>query len=711
MIRDTGCLAARRVFCIVVLCLAAGRFASAGRERFRDPDPHMAGMEVWRITDNPAVRNHANYHNTQCWSPDGRYICYYGEGVHVYDLHEDRSIRIDDGACPRWAKKHNWLFYVIVDRSRGPRTEKGASVMWMDLETGQKHFLCHGFEFLGETDMNDTWLFANQIFRKYTPKKQKLFTTARIPIRPNARPEFILRNKGRRPLPNPRHPLIMQRYKPDKKKPFGSSRIWFDYDGKNIRTAIAMCQAGHQCWLGNGEYHLVGDDQIRGRKWNEPFPSDMHFLANCRAHDICPCGLSGRWVCSDSVVADLRSGGSKPTLHPKSRICYPKGSPGLEGHTDCDPKGSPDGTKICFVTTWNLKDSRFTRITQAYSTEESARIHVESTAGFPESGAIVQYGEVIGYERKTPTTFEGLTRGLHNTPVCRSKKRRVITLFSSRLVPESQRNIPQPNRLQTLIKDEASALYWQRLTDVYVVVVRRPDPPHLRINAGRVELIPGENHWETFGYHILKDGKPITEKPIRPGATLALPGAGTYTASAVEFSDLQSKPGLALTLDRAADLVALKDKPEDFSWTLDRWIVDDKQVSRGAALKAPKAKKEIVHLHDGVIHVEFFEKGRRVLRHDLNAEGKATRILRYKDGRLSEREYCHGPRTSIEYFGPDGYKTHDIQWSDKYGKRAEYSRWSYDRGTPIRRVLGGRDEYVKQGDQWVKTPKDTRKKQ
>ena len=33
-------------------------------------------IEVWRITDDPAVRDHANYHNTQCWSPDGRYLCY-----------------------------------------------------------------------------------------------------------------------------------------------------------------------------------------------------------------------------------------------------------------------------------------------------------------------------------------------------------------------------------------------------------------------------------------------------------------------------------------------------------------------------------------------------------------------------------------------------------------------------------------------------------
>lgn len=28
-------------------------------------------LEVWRVTRDPAVRDTANYHNTQCGSPDG----------------------------------------------------------------------------------------------------------------------------------------------------------------------------------------------------------------------------------------------------------------------------------------------------------------------------------------------------------------------------------------------------------------------------------------------------------------------------------------------------------------------------------------------------------------------------------------------------------------------------------------------------------------
>ena len=68
-------------------------------------------IEVWRITHDPAVRDEANYHNTQCWSPDGRYVCltHHGAGnkdeygneraaeIHLMDLAEERDIFVDRG--------------------------------------------------------------------------------------------------------------------------------------------------------------------------------------------------------------------------------------------------------------------------------------------------------------------------------------------------------------------------------------------------------------------------------------------------------------------------------------------------------------------------------------------------------------------------------------------------------------------------------------
>ena len=47
---------------------------------------------------------------------------------------------------------------------------------------------------------------------------------------------------------------------------------------------------------------------MRGRRWNEPFPSNVHVLASVGVGDVSPCGRSGRYACGDSTVADLRSG-------------------------------------------------------------------------------------------------------------------------------------------------------------------------------------------------------------------------------------------------------------------------------------------------------------------------------------------------------------------------------------------------------------------
>ena len=688
-----------------VLLLAIALTASssrAGRIRFRDPDPKGPGQEVWQLTDRPLVKHVIEYHNTQCWSPNGRYVSYhsYQHGdLYVYDLQTDKEVYIGKGGGARWANKHNWMFYV----ARGP---KGYVIMWLDADTGKKTVLCdeHNFRFLGETDTDDRWLFANQIIRERDGKRGKWFTTARIPIRPKSKAEFILKWEGRRPLPNPRHPVIMQRRK--KRGPFLSSRIWFDYEGKNIRVATVNVQAGHQCWLGNGEYHLTGDDQIKGRKWNEPFPSDLHFLANIRAHDICPCGFSGRWVCTNGKIADLRSGHGK-----RYSFRYPYTPKPTDvasaGDTDCNPKGSPDGTKICFRSTADIRNGVLTRLTHSYTTKETQTIRVASTKGFPSSGAIVRFTEIIGYKRKTAGTFEDLTRGLYATRVRVGKATGQVEPLASLVVPQARRGNAKPNRLQVMMdkhgdKYRNTPVYWLRRQQVFMTVVRSPDPPHLRLKDGRVELIPGENHWETFGYHVLRDGAPITRAPIRPGATLKLTRPGVYTAIAEEWSDLKSKPSLPLKLEKGFALAVLTDKPTDFSWTVDRWKLGRKQVAEAEALKAAKATKEIVHRHEGVIHLEFFENGRRTARHDLNDKGQATRVLTYKDGKLASREYRHGPRTSVEHFGPDGYKTHDAQWYVKRGgPKRPYSKWWFERGIPVKRWLGGR-VYVKKGDEWVR---------
>ena len=124
--------------------------SSAGaRERFETPK-NGPNLGVWRITNDPVVRDHANYHNCQCWSPDGRYLCYThwgpkdngygsksGAQVHIYDLHKDEDQHLGQGLSPRWANTHNYLFYSRFDLGKSPSYEKGTEVRRYNPDTGE----------------------------------------------------------------------------------------------------------------------------------------------------------------------------------------------------------------------------------------------------------------------------------------------------------------------------------------------------------------------------------------------------------------------------------------------------------------------------------------------------------------------------------------------------------------------------------------------
>ncbi len=249
--------------------------------------------------------------------------------------------------------------------------------------------------------------------------------------------------------------------------------------------------------------------------------------------------------------------------------------------------------------------------------------------------------------------------------------------------------------------------------DVYVAVVRLPDQPHLRKIDDEVELIPGENHWETSGYHIFKDGVKITDRLLQPGDFFTLPGSAKYTAVAVEWSGLESKPSFPLQIQNAAKLRLRPDKPADFSWISERWLVDNKEVSKEKAELNENAVKETIHLLEGVIHRESYNWGQIVKRSDLNHEGKPIRRLFYRNGILSGREYHNrdGIHLSTEIFNQDGYIIETILHRTIDGKSVEQSHFWFDRGMPVKftgisSVRGsarkGPGTYVKEGDYWVK---------
>ena len=59
-----------------VLALVVLMRAGAEVERLTVSQPGVRNLGVWRLTNDPAIRDEANYHNIQCWSPNGRYTCH-----------------------------------------------------------------------------------------------------------------------------------------------------------------------------------------------------------------------------------------------------------------------------------------------------------------------------------------------------------------------------------------------------------------------------------------------------------------------------------------------------------------------------------------------------------------------------------------------------------------------------------------------------------
>ena len=709
----------RLLLVLAVATLAFPRPLCAQRERFETPD-NGPNLGVWRITNDPTVRDWANYHNTQCFSPDGRYLCYthYGtklvrdrqreyQTVHVFDLFKDEDRLVGEGHSPRWANRHNWLIYVYENPELRSTDPQGAEVRWLDLDNNRRARICYGIERLGETDYQDRWIYGILRTGPQQPEPQ----VCRIALEEDTKPKLLPDVVGGQLLPSPAHPAFFTR-RDHNDEPFNATRWWFDLEGKNRQIFAPTIQKCHMCWLGNGEYLLLGNGLIRGRRWNEPFPSNLHILASVGVGDVSPCGRSGRYACGDSTVADLRSGDGWFFIHPLSIICYPKDIADNSGIYDADPKGSPDGTKIAFVSNYDLKDSPITHLTEDTS-RNSTSLPVASTGGFPESGAVVVQREVIGYQRKTDTSFEGLTRGLHNTQMINLREGRTVTSFDARCLTETQwSTMPGPTRqMRKSIPDENSPLIRQRQTDLHVVVVRKPDRPLLLRHAGsKIELIPGEEHYETCGYHLLQGARRITTEPLPPGASQSLT-PGTYRAVAIEFSGLESEPSRSLEVAGNTTLHVLAEDPDDFSWTSDRWLVDSQAASAGEAERARQAVREIMHVYDGVIHREWHERGQLVRRHDVGLEGQAVRRTSYSDGRLAVREYYNrgGARLSRELFDTDGFITDWILYSSD---GSENNRWTYDRGMPVRQ-FNTDTEYLERGEsfgylkdgQFIATPR------
>lgn len=394
-------------------------------------------------------------------------------------------------------------------------------------------------------------------------------------------------------------------------------------------------------------------------------------LAAGNVGNLSVCGTSGRFAVGDSAMFDLRSGDTwqyRYFLSPHlkaTKETYPS--------FDGEAKGSPDGTKVAFTVRYDMEKGAVTELSTLLRAGHQT-LRVKSTEGFPPAGAVVVWTEVIGYQSKTPTSFEGLTRGLHGTRTMDgAAPGRAVTDFTHHILTDAEwKNVTAVgNEVRLGIADVSSPLLRQRGRDVYVAVVRRPDRPWLRATGATVQLIPGESHDETAGYHLALNGRRFTTRPVRVGEVLPLKSAGQYSAVAVEWSGLETEPGAALNLTTPGTLQVLAAPPADFAWTRDRWLIANQETSGDIATKADEAVREILHRYDGVIAREYFNR--------------------------------ENQRVSLQIFAPDGLITETISFGNNNGREVENDHWWFDRATPVRRVAGG-SRFVKEGDQWVSTP-------
>lgn len=692
---------------VLLLTILFGSQASYAGEiqKFKVNQSGTRNFGVWKLTDDPAIRDEGNYHNTQCWSHDGRYTCYThwggsdgpgGKGsaeIHIIDLKTGEDRLVGKGINPRWANQHNWLFFAHFTGDGKPPYETGTQVIRYDADTEGKVVIAFGIETPGGLDANDEWLYGTQRFRGQKPE----YVGVRVRNQPDSKIQKLAEAPNKHPHidVNPFHPMIMVRAKDPTDPIYGMNRGFFDLDGKNLRVATTQGEPGHKSWSGNGEYLLIGNRQYCGRPWNQPFPSDLVTLAYSGGGDISPCGKSGRFICgADLLMADTRSGDIWSVIRSHSAIIYPMAGD-FSTLSDIDPKGSPDGTKIHFHSTRELKGLTAATVT-SYDTKQPDIIHVESTGGFPESGELVASCEVIGYSRKTATTFEGLTRQKYGTrpaPDMVSKVREILPLSAFILTgKEKDRAKPDPSMIRAEIPEDNPLLY-QRQSNCYIVVSRLPDPPHLRLEGGTVQLIPGENHWETQGYRLFRNSKLFSTELLTPGASFAVSEPGEYSACAVEWSGLESPPSSPLMISEKYSGEILEDIPGNYSSSVRSWTVNGKTVSGEEAMKAALATMQLVHLHDGKIATETWESGERTVHVDYNSDSKPIRFQEFEKGKLKKQTYQtpEGHLASEEFYGPDGYKTEYIKYDIRPGRIGQVTRhWTYKKGRPVIMTHGGK---------------------
>ena len=169
-------------FLLVASLLSWSSSMYADVHKFKVDQAGTHNFGVWQLTDDSAIREEANYHNTQCWSYNGRYTCYTrwcgadGVGgkssaeIHIVDLKTGKDRLVGKGINPRWANQHNWLFFCHWTADGKAPYETGTQIIRYDADSGEKVEIVSGMESPGSLDATDTWLYGTQRYRGQKPE-------------------------------------------------------------------------------------------------------------------------------------------------------------------------------------------------------------------------------------------------------------------------------------------------------------------------------------------------------------------------------------------------------------------------------------------------------------------------------------------------------------------------------------------------------------
>lgn len=176
--------------------------------------------------DVPRAVQHA-HHNSRCWSPDGRYLCYtrYGEGttndeVFVYDAQADTTRSLGRGLYSRWANTHNWLLFLRLSR-QGAEGELYSEIIWAEMDLDRIRAIAREpgeLDRLGETDADDQWLYGGRVLKsKQRVDGQVVGGTQRSAIRVRIADPGEVQDlpgvHGYQFMTNPRHPVFITRWR------------------------------------------------------------------------------------------------------------------------------------------------------------------------------------------------------------------------------------------------------------------------------------------------------------------------------------------------------------------------------------------------------------------------------------------------------------------------------------------------------------------